>query len=163
MQSAWEALPARYPGVDVDEFVVMPNHVHGILVLMGDDVGATPCGCPVDAKTDVGATTGGRPMTPRGRPMTENGQAPVPAPTRAVDDRPPLSLPDVVHRFKSFTTARYRHGVKNHGWTPFPGRLWQRNDYEHIVRNDDQVRRIRQYIADNPAKWALDPENPARG
>jgi REP element-mobilizing transposase RayT len=74
-----------------------------------------------------------------------------------------LLLPDVVHRFKSFTTARYRHGVKNHGWTPFPGRLWQRNDYEHIVRNDDQVRRIRQYIADNPAKWALDPENPARG
>jgi putative transposase len=74
-----------------------------------------------------------------------------------------LSLPDVVHRFKSFTTAQYRHGVKNDGWTPFPGRLWQRNYYEHIIRNDDELNRTRRYIAENPSRWALDRENPAHG
>jgi REP element-mobilizing transposase RayT len=138
VQSVWDELPERYPGVDVDQFVVMPNHVHGIMVLTGI-VGAPPRGCPDDAMGD-----------------NWDGQARGPAPTGG------LSLPDVVHRFKSFTTAQYRHGVKNQGWTPFPGRLWQRNYYEHVVRNDDELGRIRQYIADNPASWALDPENPGR-
>ena len=74
-----------------------------------------------------------------------------------------MSLPDVVHRFKSFTTAQYRHGVNDDGWALFPGRLWQRNYYEHVIRNDEELRRIRRYIVENPAKWALDRENPARG
>ena len=69
-------------------------------------------------------------------------------------------MPDVVHRFKSFTTAQYRHGVKNRGWTPFPGRLWQRNYYEHIVRDERALNAIRQYIADNPARWAWDTYSP---
>jgi putative transposase len=46
VQAVWEALPAQVPGVHVDEFVVMPNHVHGMIVWMRDDVGATPRGCP---------------------------------------------------------------------------------------------------------------------
>jgi REP element-mobilizing transposase RayT len=73
-----------------------------------------------------------------------------------------LSLPDVVHRFKSFTTTQYRYGVKDNVWIPFPGKLWQRNYYEHIIRNEDELNRVRRYIVENPAKWALDPENPAR-
>jgi REP element-mobilizing transposase RayT len=180
VQSVWDALPQNYPGVDVDEFVVMPNHIHGIIVLTGDDVGAddmtavvgaTPRGCPDDA---TGHTVD------RQAHRSGDGQAQGPAPTDGVDDMTDvgatprgcpddadhaagLSLPDVVHRFKSFTTAQYRHGVKHHGWIPFPGRLWQRNYYEHVVRNHDELRRIRQYIEDNPAKWALDPENPTRG
>lgn len=40
------------------------------------------------------------------------------------------------------------------------GSFWQRNYYEHIVRNDDDLNRIRQYIADNPERWAFDRENP---
>ena len=43
VQTAWDQLPDHYPGVDLDAFVVMPNHIHGIIVLT---VGATPCGCP---------------------------------------------------------------------------------------------------------------------
>ena len=45
-------------------------------------------------------------------------------------------------------------------WTPFRGRLWQRNDYEHIVRDDKSLGRIERYILDNPANWSLDQENP---
>ncbi|HSW01940.1 MAG TPA: hypothetical protein VLI39_17365 [Sedimentisphaerales bacterium] len=67
----------------------------------------------------------------------------------------------MVHRFKSLTTKRYADGVKHHGWPPFPGRLWQRNYYEHVIRNDVALARIRQYIADNLARWAFDHNNPA--
>jgi putative transposase len=132
VESVWRQLPQHYPRVEVDAFVVMPNHVHGIVIL----VGAGPRACPE------------RPA----RPRVDSGQSQGIAPT--------ISLPDVVHRFKSLTTAKYRTGVLQDGWQPFPGRLWQRNYYERVVRNDNDLARIRQYIVDNPARWQEDPENP---
>jgi REP element-mobilizing transposase RayT len=51
-------------------------------------------------------------------------------------------------------------GVKQHSWVPFPGKLWQRNYYEHIVRNENEMSRIRQYLRDNPAQWATDKDHP---
>ena len=51
------------------------------------------------------------------------------------------------------TTNEYIRSVKQHGWPPFPGKLWQRNYYEHIVRNDADLARIRAYIRANPANW----------
>lgn len=58
------------------------------------------------------------------------------------------------------TTNDYIRGVKSWGWPAFPGKLWQRNYYEHIVRDEESLSRIRQYIIDNPARWAFDRENP---
>jgi len=72
-----------------------------------------------------------------------------------------LSLPDVVHRFKSLTTARYRRAVRDEGWRPFRGRLWQRNYYEHVIRDEEDLDRVRRYVEENPLRWAEDPENPA--
>ena len=60
------------------------------------------------------------------------------------------------------TTKRYVDGVKNSGWSPFPGRLWQRNYFEHIIRSETSLARIREYIAKNPFQWELDPENPSK-
>jgi putative transposase len=129
VQTVWDEIPAHYAGTSIDTFIVMPNHIHGIIVL----VGAAPCGRP------------------------PSGQAQGPAPTIAIG----ISLPDVVHRFKTMTTKRYADGVKQRGWPPFPGRLWQRGYYEHIIRDEESLDRIRQYIDDNPAQWELDRENPA--
>ena len=67
---------------------------------------------------------------------------------------------DIVHLFKTMTTKRYIDGVKNDNWPSFPGKLWQRNYYEHIIRNGDEINRIREYIRDNPLKWETDRENP---
>ena len=75
------------------------------------------------------------------------------APTRSLKR---LSLSDVVHRYKTLTTKRYADGVKNNGWQPFNGRLWQRNYYEHIIRNDDEYNRIAEYISNNPKTWKED-------
>jgi len=69
-------------------------------------------------------------------------------------------LGDVVHRFKTLTTKRYADGVKQQGWSPFPGRLWQRNYYEHVIRSEASLSRIRQYITTNPISWTADNENP---
>jgi putative transposase len=129
VERTWRELAEHYSGVEVDAFVVMPNHVHGIIVLVGaGPVGAGPRACPDS-----------------GRPQ---GVAPT------------MSLADVVHRFKSLTTTRYRRGVLQDGWQPFAGRLWQRNYYEHIIRDEEELGRIRQYIIDNPARWEDDIENP---
>jgi len=72
-----------------------------------------------------------------------------------------LSLPDVVHRLKSIKTKQYIDGIKQVGWPSIAGRLWQRNYFEHVIRNEDSLNRIRQYILDNPAKWEFDRENPS--
>ena len=137
VQSVWDEIPVHYPGIDVDASIVMPNHIHGIVVI----VGAAPCGRPGFDCT-----------APCGRPglaYSQDGQARGPAPTG-------LSLPDVVHRFKTMTTKRYADGVKQNGWSMFPGKLWQRNYWEHIVRNEPELNRIREYIHTNPAQWELD-------
>jgi REP element-mobilizing transposase RayT len=70
-----------------------------------------------------------------------------------------MSLFDVVHRFKSLTTARYRHGVNENNWPPFAGRMWQRNYYERIIRGDKELAAVREYIRNNPANWVNDEEN----
>jgi putative transposase len=138
VELVWRQLPQWYPGVEVDAFAIMPNHMHGIVVLVGaGPVGAGPRACP----------------EPSGQPQVDSGRPQGVAPT--------MSLPDVIHRFKSLTTARYRAGVLQDGWQPFPGRVWQRNYYEHVIRNDRELARVRQYIVDNPARWEKDPENPA--
>ncbi|HEU4329111.1 MAG TPA: transposase [Roseiflexaceae bacterium] len=63
-----------------------------------------------------------------------------------------LALPQLVHRLKSLTTARYRVGVAREGWPPFPGRLWQRSYYERVIRSEDELAQVRMYIAENPTR-----------
>ena len=67
---------------------------------------------------------------------------------------------EVIGAFKSLTTNAYIRGVREQGWPRFDGRLWQRNFYERVVRNERQLNALRQYIMDNPMNWAQDTENP---
>jgi putative transposase len=131
--TSWEAIATRFSGVEIDQFVVMPNHLHGILVLP-------------DAReaTTKGATTRVAPTV--GAPL-------VGAPAR---------LGEVVGGFKSLATVGYINGVKANGWPGFRGRLWQRNYYEHIIRDETALNRVRRYIDENPARWEFDDENPRK-
>jgi REP element-mobilizing transposase RayT len=141
--SIWSELPRYGSSIAVDEFVMMPNHVHGIVFL--NNVGAGPRACP-----DSGTPT----PTRRTNRSHKSGRPQGGAPT--------ISLPDLVHRFKSLTTNRYRRGVIQSHWLPFAGKLWQRNYYEHIIRNENELTHVRQYIRDNPSNWETDEENPNR-
>jgi len=146
--TVWSELPHYYCGIDIDEFIIMPNHIHGIILI----VGAGPCACPnnmYEQRKQHGNTyyKGGQPSN-----IYRKGQPQGVAPT--------YSLPDIVHRFKSLTTTLYREGVLNNTFPPFDGRLWQRNYYEHIIKNDKELNIIRQYIVTNPLQWTMDRENP---
>jgi hypothetical protein len=60
------------------------------------------------------------------------------------------------------TTNEYIRGVKQNGWQPFPGKLWQRNYWEHVIRDETELHRIREYIRNNPARWQEDALHPDR-
>jgi len=142
----WDKLPEKYPNVHTDAFIIMPNHIHGIIII--HNVEATPRGRP---NADG---------TKRPSELTANhGQPHGAAPT---DDEKPI-LGDVVRWFKTMTTNAYIRGVRQQHWTPFDKRLWQRNYYEHIIRNDNDFEKIRTYINTNPLRWHLDEENPYYG
>ena len=66
----------------------------------------------------------------------------------------PLSA--VVQWLKTMTTNEYIRGVRQHDWKPFPGRLWQRNYWEHIIRNQEELNQIREYIRNNSEQWECD-------
>lgn len=166
----WQQLPQRYPNVDLDEYVVMPNHIHGIIVINNADtvVGADPCVCPVPKFKTCSEKPGGHaglgmpgghtgPGMPGGHtgPEKQGGHT---GPERLGGHTGP-PLPRVIQWFKTMTTNRYIHGVKHRNWAPFPGRFWQRNYYERIIRNETELHNIRQYIRDNPQNWQSDSEN----
>ena len=71
-----------------------------------------------------------------------------------------LSLPDVMERFKSFTTHEYIYGVRNLNWEPFQAKLWQRNYFDRIISNKKEMNYLKKYIKENPEKWDQDEENP---
>ena len=125
VQQAWNDLPNHYLNVTLDAFVIMPNHVHGVVLIHDSLVG--------DALV-ASHNTNGR---PQGSP-----------------------LPLIMDRFKSATTVEYIRGVETFGWPSFNGKLWQRGYYDHIVRNEEDLDRIRQYIINNPLQWTEDTENP---
>ena len=114
-----------------DEFVVMPNHIHGIVWIVATD---DPAGYDENARPPVGAT-GRSPLPPHG-------------PT-------PRSLGSFIAGFKSAVTKR----INQMRGTP-GARVWQRNYYEHIIRDERALNAIRRYIIDNPWRWHLDRYNP---
>jgi putative transposase len=79
------------------------------------------------------------------------------APTRGAP-----ALGAMIGAFKSLVTNAYIRGVEDLGWRPFSGRLWQRNFYEHIIRTEEALEQIRDYIRTNPLRWDRDSENPDR-
>jgi len=127
----WGELNRKFLTVETDEYIVMPNHFHGIIAIV--NVGADLRVCPPSDTNTFGVHTKG----------THTG----------------VPLPEIVQWFKTMTTNEYIRGVKTGLLTPFAGRLWQRNYYEHIIRDDKSLHRIREYIASNPAQWELDREN----
>jgi REP element-mobilizing transposase RayT len=110
VRKAWHQIPLHFATVDVDVFVVMPNHVHGILSI-------------VEAF---------------GKPQ-------------------PGSVPTIVCSFKA-AAALSANQLRGTAGEP----AWQRGYYEHVVRLQGELGRIRRYINANPACWAVDRENPTR-
>tara|TARA_Y100001949_G_scaffold173910_1_gene180357 strand:- start:123 stop:629 length:507 start_codon:yes stop_codon:yes gene_type:complete len=109
IETVWFEQSSFYPGVTPGDFVVMPNHVHGILWL---------------------------------------------------DEKNVLNLGSLVGRYKSVTTRRFKDMARYEPLESGVQKLWQRNYWEHVIRNESDLHRIREYIRDNPRKWNEDRLNP---
>jgi putative transposase len=120
--------------IEMDEFVVMPNHIHGILVIKTRRGMALPC---PQNETDVPlmGTAAPCPYNRCGRPRSG-------------------SLGAIIGQFKSAASKRINTMRQTPGFS-----LWQRNYYERIIRNENELLAIRQYIRDNPFNWDHDPDN----
>lgn len=135
-----EGVPQHYQNINVEVSVIMPNHIH-ILFLIADVV-AGPRACQSESPNACQSD------------QTKSGQPQGVDPTKEG-----LSLPEIVHRIKSITTHRYMLGVRDKGWSRFEKRLWQRNYYEHVIRNERDYQAIYEYIVANPTNWDKDEEN----
>ncbi len=139
VERCWLEIPDHYPSVELDEFVIMPNHFHGILYI--HEIEST-VGAPL-----VGALEG-----------NENELSQLHGQPQGI--APTVTLGKIVGEYKSLTTLLYVRGVNELQWKRFNTRLWQRNYYEHIIRDESDLNRIREYIINNPARWQDDEENP---
>ena len=140
VQKRWDEIPNHFPNVETIAFVIMPNHVHGIIVI-------------TDARRGTGTVPGiheqiNVEIANRGEMTSQTG-----------GETPPLRAPtlgQIVAYFKYQSTKE----MNLQGGTGTITKFWQRNYYEHIIRNEREMQKIWDYIETNPLHWADDGENP---
>ncbi len=131
--------------LELDALVVMPNHVHGIVFLQSRFVGGRQ-------RDLASGRWGDQPVAPTGNvggtTLRRFGSG---------DGPGRRSLGSFVGGFKAGSTTRINRHRETAG-TP----VWQRNYYERVIRDEDELERIREYVLDNPRRWAEDKHNPMR-
>jgi REP element-mobilizing transposase RayT len=199
VQSCWDQIPMHYPMAELDAFVVMPNHVHGVILIVNDrdSVGATH-GSPVHTSNSPAQANGspvhtsnspaqanGSPVHTSNSPVQANGSpvhtsnspaqangSPVHTSNSPVHtNNSPVQI-DNMHAHGSLALA---NGAQRHSLGAIIGQfkssvtrhinrlpnppdhpIWHRNYYDHIIRNEADLNRIREYIINNPARWHAD-------
>jgi REP element-mobilizing transposase RayT len=169
-------LENKFNDIKCRSMVVMPNHFHCIIenvggnALVGADLRVCPNEkhiCPNEKQVDVNNPN---PVLGEHKPNVILGEhIPVLGEHKpnVVLDKPNVILGEhigsplhaIIQWLKTMTTNEYIRGVKNYGWQRFDGKLWQRNYWEHIIRNENEYDRINQYIINNPTKWYKDKLN----
>ena len=131
-QYEWNNLSRRFPGIELDHYVIMPNHVHGILIR------TQRIKPPIrDEPSSVISHTTGILRTQRIDPMRSQ------------------KLHEIMRTFKAVVSCRIHKSAT-------PEFAWQREYYDHIIRNQQQLDRIRTYIINNPTTWRKDSLRPPR-
>jgi putative transposase len=105
VEETWNALPTRFSGVALDDFVIMPDHIH-LIIWINAQIKRSP------------------------------------------------SLDKIMDAYKSLTSVDWLRLMKARGQAR-PGLLWQRNYYEHIVRDEFELEQARLYVRNNPGRWVL--------
>ncbi len=134
VHECWNEIPQHFPNIELDMFVVMPNHLHAIFMIH-EPVGATHAS-PDDETTDKTRARHASPLQKSGPPKRSIGA--------------------IVGSFKSSCTKRINE-LRDTPGLP----VWQRNYHERVIRNDEELHALRDYIRNNPAQWEVDSEHPA--
>jgi len=125
-KKCWIEIPEHFKQVILHEYVIMPNHIHGIIELSVRTVGA-------------------KNISPLPIPPSTPASSPSPTPMQS----PSQTIGSVIRGFKIGVTKWMRQNTDIYY-------VWQRNYYDHIIRNEESYRRISEYILNNPAQWADD-------
>lgn len=141
VQGCWDKLPLNFPFAKLDTFVVMPNHIHGIVIITDRDCKGEAFSLPMKSYHDL-VTENASPLQPMNQMPhgTQSG-----------------SLGAIMQNFKSVSARKINKMNKTQGVS-----LWQRNYYDHIIRNEKSLNIIRRYIKYNPLMWSYDMDNPGR-
>ena len=132
VKTEWLKTAEIRKNVKLDEFIVMPNHVHGIIIITDKIKNIPNIGKNVETTGNVGATGPVAPTAPRLHPN---------------------SLGSIMGQFQSIVTKQIRKlGIEYFSW--------QRNYWERIIRNKNELNKIQKYIRDNPINWESDDNNP---
>ena len=171
VQRCWLTIPEHFPHVELDHYIVMPNHVHGILRIVRPSVHSSRVH---NTETKVGAkdfsplqgngqangmrnddgTVGANnhsPIVESRRANRSRGEGCRPRESRACGTS--KTIGSAIRGFKIGVTRWVRQNTRVYN-------VWQRNYYEHVIRNEESLMQIRQYIDENPLRWSDDPENP---
>lgn len=134
VHQCWANIPHHFPHVSLDAFIVMPDHMHGIII-----IDKRPRVIVGTYDSYVPTPAGGKNDHRRTKPVTES----IPF----IPQRPPSgSVGTIIGQFKSVCTKRM--------WeTGHPDFAWQTRFHDRIIRNDAALERIRRYIIDNPTNW----------
>lgn len=114
-KQCWKAIPEHYPDASLDEYVVMPNHIHGIITI-----------------AQVGVQDF--------EPLLQNKYQHI----------IPKSIGSIIRGFKIGVTKWFRDNTDIFA-------VWQRNYWEHVIRDDWELNRIRKYVHENIGQWETDP------
>jgi putative transposase len=132
VESVWLQTAKVRPDIELDAYVVMPNHFHAIFCI----------------HKSLGVPRATRRVAPTKNPAAAAGK------TRRPTGPKPGSVGAVIAQFRSLVTKRIKDTRQYHG-----GLVWQRNYYEHVIRDEESLNRIREYITTNAQRWDLDREN----
>jgi REP-associated tyrosine transposase len=122
----WNQIPNRFKHAVLDQYIIMPDHFHGIIQIKCNKI-ISECN-----DNNVGSQCMGTSSVPAGK----------------------TTLFDIIGAFKSITTNVYINGVKNNNWPRINKRLWQLRFHDHIIRNKNELNRIRNYIIANPFNYS---------
>ena len=157
----WLEIPNHFSFVKLDKFVIMPNHIHGIINIVNNNynVGTGQCPVPtIGGQCPVPAIGGQCPVPVIGGqcPVPTVGKCPVPTVGKysKFGHVMPKSISTIIGSFKSIVTKIINQKYQSNNI------IWQPRFHDRIIRNEGELNRIRQYIIDNPYKWGLDRNNP---
>ena len=136
VKNCWLRIPNHFEDTRLDEFVLMPNHLHGIIIVLEAPGKGEAFARDISNMVDP-MLANASPLRPEG---TQSG-----------------SLGAIIQNFKSVSTRKVNKEYFEKG-----NKLWQRNYYERIIRNEREHNAIRQYIRDNPLNWEMDKVNPGK-
>jgi len=134
----WLEIPQIFPKIKSHEYIIMPNHFHAIIEIVGADSISAQHADSISAQhaDSISAQHANSISAQHADHM--------------------VSLPRIIQTFKRYTTVEYIKLVKQNLLPPFEKRIWQRNYYEHIIRDEKSFKIISEYIINNPLKWNKD-------